>query len=172
MTRRLPTRTPDVLGTHLVSYLVVTDPVRGAVLLVAHRKAGLWLPPGGHVEPAEDPWQTVVRECREELGISAIAAPGQGPLPFFLTVNTTRGPGRHTDVCLWYLLVATAGQVAAAAGSAADAGAEFDAVRWLTPQQVRATPVETIDPHLHRFAAKLLACQVRAGGSAPPGWPR
>ncbi|MFE5112552.1 hypothetical protein [Streptomyces sp. NPDC056663] len=28
------------------------------MLLVAHRKAGLWLPAGGHVEPGEDPWRT------------------------------------------------------------------------------------------------------------------
>lgn len=32
----------------------------------------MWLPPGGHVEPGEDPWQTVVRECREELHIDAV----------------------------------------------------------------------------------------------------
>ncbi|MFG2951581.1 NUDIX domain-containing protein [Streptomyces adustus] len=45
------------------------------MLLVAHCKAGLWLPAGGHVEPGEDPWAAMVRECREELGIHATASP-------------------------------------------------------------------------------------------------
>lgn len=30
-----------------MSYFVVLDAERGELLLVAHRKAGLWLPPGG-----------------------------------------------------------------------------------------------------------------------------
>jgi hypothetical protein len=54
---------PDVPTMHLVSYLVALDEARGELLLVAHRTAGLWLPSGGHVEPMEDPWDTVLREC-------------------------------------------------------------------------------------------------------------
>ena len=49
------TRKPDVPPMHLVGYFVVLDEVRGEVLLVAHRKAGLWLPSGGHVEPGRGP---------------------------------------------------------------------------------------------------------------------
>ena len=45
----------------------VTD---GGVLLVNHINAGLWLPPGGHVEPDEHPAQTASREALEELGIA------------------------------------------------------------------------------------------------------
>ncbi|GAA3207368.1 hypothetical protein GCM10020256_02980 [Streptomyces thermocoprophilus] len=82
---------PDEPPMHLVSYFVVFDDRRGKLLLVDHRKAGLWLPPGGHVEPGEDPWSTVVRECREELGIPAQALPRTGRRPFFLTVTPTRG---------------------------------------------------------------------------------
>src|SRR5215211_8033491 len=59
---------PDAPATHLVSYFVVLDEQRRGLLLVAHRKAGLWLPTGGHVEPGAHPWDTVERECREELG--------------------------------------------------------------------------------------------------------
>ena len=40
-----------------------------ATLLHWHRKIGLWLPPGGHVEPGEDPVQAVLREALEETGI-------------------------------------------------------------------------------------------------------
>ncbi|MEV7246530.1 hypothetical protein AB0N92_35590 [Streptomyces sp. NPDC093248] len=48
-------RKPDVSATHLICYFVVRDDSRGRLLLVAHRKAGLWLPAGGHVEPGEGP---------------------------------------------------------------------------------------------------------------------
>jgi 8-oxo-dGTP diphosphatase len=37
----------------------------GRILLVDHVNAGLWLPPGGHVEPDEDPEVTARREARE-----------------------------------------------------------------------------------------------------------
>src|SRR5215475_6387184 len=59
---------PATPPKHLVSYFVVLD--EDAVLLVDHRNAGLWLPPGGHVEPGEHPRETVSREIREELNLS------------------------------------------------------------------------------------------------------
>ncbi len=43
--------------------------MRGATLLHWHRKVGLWLPPGGHIEPSEDPIQAARREALEETGI-------------------------------------------------------------------------------------------------------
>lgn len=41
----------------------------GRVLLHLHRKLGLWLPPGGHIEPDELPDGAAVREVLEETGI-------------------------------------------------------------------------------------------------------
>ena len=43
--------------------------MNGATLLHWHRKVGLWLPPGGHVEPNEDPMQAARREALEETRI-------------------------------------------------------------------------------------------------------
>lgn len=42
---------------------------RKQVLLHNHRKLGLWLPPGGHVEPNELPDAAAVREVLEEAGV-------------------------------------------------------------------------------------------------------
>lgn len=42
---------------------------RGKVLLHFHRKLGMWLPPGGHVEPGELPDDAAVREVLEETGV-------------------------------------------------------------------------------------------------------
>jgi 8-oxo-dGTP pyrophosphatase MutT (NUDIX family) len=143
------TQRPDVPPLHLVSYFVVVDEAHHRLLLVAHRKAGLWLPPGGHVEPGEDPWATVVRECHEELRIPATASTVVGERPFFLTVTRTRGQGAHTDVSLWYVIDAAADSITSYDER------EFSAVRWLTPQQVLGEPLRDLDPHMHRFTRKL-----------------
>lgn len=41
----------------------------GKVLLVHHRKLGMWLPVGGHVEKNELPEEALIREFREETGL-------------------------------------------------------------------------------------------------------
>jgi 8-oxo-dGTP pyrophosphatase MutT (NUDIX family) len=39
------------------------------VLLHPHRKLGIWLPPGGHIEPNELPDEAALREVEEESGL-------------------------------------------------------------------------------------------------------
>ena len=47
-----------------------------SVLLIEHAKLGWWMPPGGHIDPDEDPVQAVLREVREETGLECqIIAP-------------------------------------------------------------------------------------------------
>lgn len=41
----------------------------GGVLLHLHRKLGMWLPPGGHIEENELPDEAAVREVYEETGL-------------------------------------------------------------------------------------------------------
>lgn len=158
------TRRPNVPPMHLVSYFVALDETRKVLLLVAHRKAELWLPSGGHVEPGEDPWETVLRECREELHIPATASDGAGDRPFFLTITETRGPGRHTDVSLWCVLRADAESITSYDEE------EFAAIKWVTPQQVLEEPIDLLDPHMHRFAAKLVA-RLSERATRRPGGP-
>ena len=142
---------PDTPPKHLVVYFIPFDPARRCLLLGDHRKSGLWLPPGGHVEDGEDPRQAVIREAREELGIEAGAAEGR---PFFLTVTPTVGANSHLDVSLWFVLpVARDGT-----RIVADPG-EFKRVRWLDLAQRGGWPADTYDPEMRRFAAKLAAGQ-------------
>jgi 8-oxo-dGTP pyrophosphatase MutT (NUDIX family) len=143
------TAKPATPPMHLVSYFVVLDEARAQVMLVEHRKAGLWLPTGGHVEPGELPWDAVQRECQEELGIEATPSAVAGEQPFFLTVTDTRGPGQHTDVSLWHLIRSTPEAITWFSEE------EFSSIKWLSLQQVLDEPIETLDPHLHRFTAKL-----------------
>jgi 8-oxo-dGTP diphosphatase len=57
--------------------------VRGdATLLHWHRRLGQWMPPGGHIEPDEDPATAALREVLEETGLVCEIAPTSPNLPF------------------------------------------------------------------------------------------
>ncbi len=129
---------------HLVAYFMLFDPAARKVLLVDHKKAGLWLPNGGHVEPDEDPQMTVRREVREELGVEARFF---SSTPLFLTICPTVGAvAPHVDVSLWYVLVADSTQ------SLWFDEAEFHQIAWFALDKL---PLARSDPHLARFVAKL-----------------
>ncbi|MGR6316467.1 NUDIX domain-containing protein [Micromonospora soli] len=146
--RREKPRTPS---PHLVAYFLLHDETDGAVLLVDHRKAGMWLPTGGHVEPGEHPTATVRREVVEELCVPAAFSPLFGEHPAFVTVTGTVGApaDRHTDVSLWYVLSGSRDQQLAP-----DPG-EFRGARWWTPREVADAGPGTVEPHLLRMLAKL-----------------
>ena len=132
---------------HLVAYFLLYDAAQQKLLLVDHKKAGLWLPSGGHVEVDEPPETTVTREVLEELDTDASFLL---EAPLFLTVTTTVGTvAPHIDVSLWYVLRGDATQV-----PWFDAG-EFHQVAWFS---LDALPLDRCDPHLARFVAKLRSC--------------
>jgi 8-oxo-dGTP diphosphatase len=141
--RRVKPRTPS---PHLVSYFLLTDRPAGSVLLCDHRLSGLWLPPGGHVEPGEHPFATAGREAAEELGVAVEPDPAFGDRPFFLTMTETVGPPemRHVDVSLWFALTGRAGQ------SLHPDRREFTQVRWWTVAELRHASPGRFEPHLVR----------------------
>lgn len=154
--RRLAPRTPS---PHLVSYFLLIDHDQGKVLLVDHRKAGLWLPSGGHVEPGEHPVATVRREAQEELGIPAVFSPVTGELPMFVTVTETASlVHKHTDVSLWFVLSSGAGQ------PLKPDLREFREVRWWSRDQIRQADPGLFDPHMERMLAKFDRYQAVAVG--------
>lgn len=143
---------PDKPNIHLVSYFTVIDPCVNAFLLVDHKNAGLWLPPGGHVELNEHPKETVKREAWEELEIEAEFL-FEGPL--FLTVTRTVGSvgslgnsAHHTDVSLWYVL---RGNREKPLKFDVD---EFHQVQWFQQKEI---PYARTDPHMKRFINKLMS---------------
>lgn len=133
---------PDTPSPHLVSYFLLVD--GDHLLLVDHINAELWLPTGGHVEPGENPKETVVRELKEELGVSAEFIFER---PIFVTVSETVGKtSGHTDVSLWFVLK----------GHRKDRlrfdTSEFHTVSWFHRTEI---PLERTDPNLSRFVQKI-----------------
>ncbi len=59
--------TNDQLKKHFTaSALIIKD---DKVLLVHHKKMGVWLYPGGHVEGTETPDEALIREVKEETNL-------------------------------------------------------------------------------------------------------
>ncbi len=54
----------------------------GQTLLHWHKRLQQWMPPGGHLEPDEDPVIAVLREIREETGLDSEVIPLTPLLPF------------------------------------------------------------------------------------------
>ncbi len=95
---------------HFTASAIVFD-AKGRVLLVHHIKAGVWLYPGGHIDPNEDPAQAAVREVEEEPGVEVeiVAeerfrhhAVGVVASPFAILVmpvsDSRVGPHHHIDM--------------------------------------------------------------------------
>jgi 8-oxo-dGTP pyrophosphatase MutT (NUDIX family) len=144
--RRVKPATPP---RHLVSYVVPVDHADNSVLLVDHIKAGLWLPPGGHVEPDEHPVETARREVQEELGIVA-DGDGFDEQPVFLSVTRTIGiDAGHTDVSLWFVVDGSREQLLKPDHS------EFREARWWLPSELQAAGASRFDPHFMRFLSKI-----------------
>lgn len=83
---------------HLTASAVVLDRSRTATLLVLHRKVGLWLQPGGHLEPGDTTLgAAALREAVEETGVADLRL--VSPLPVHLDRHAAPcGAEHHLDV--------------------------------------------------------------------------
>ncbi|MBI3564572.1 MAG: NUDIX domain-containing protein [Elusimicrobia bacterium] len=111
----------------------------GKTLLLKHKKLGLWLPPGGHIDDGETPDQAALREVREETGLAAdFVVPTRGPDPAdgrveFLHppqhVQVEEIPGHNHHIDFIYYLRARPGAVRPGDGESAE-------WRWHGPEDL------------------------------------
>lgn len=97
------TRDEDALS-HICAYTLPYNPATRQVFLGHHKKAKLWLTPGGHIDQGETLAEAVVRELKEELGVKMALT--DVPTPFFASITDIDNPPqvcrRHYD--LWHLI--------------------------------------------------------------------
>ncbi len=142
--------------THAEGHLTVSGTVlhvrTGSVLLLRHRALGLWIPPGGHIEPSDDSLPAAAaREVCEETGICGkvlhpvcMSAGRQMALDFDVfpvPANARRGEAAHRHYNLRYVFL-------------------YDG-----PQEVSITPEESLDyrwyplddPYVRQLYARIFS---------------
>jgi len=86
---------------HVTASAIVVG--RRGVALHVHKRLGIWLQPGGHIDTGEEPAAAALRESVEELGL-AVAHPHDGPQ--LIHVDAHPGPRGHRHFDVRYLLLA------------------------------------------------------------------
>ena len=133
LTDSAPTITRDFTATTFVIH-------EDRTLLLHHRKLGMWLPPGGHIDPHELPDQAALREVREESGLE-VALLAQGdmlghvrvlPQPYCVLLEDISPGHQHIDL-IYFARVS--------GGALAPAEREARAARWYTWEELASPEI-------------------------------
>lgn len=139
--------------SHFCVYFLPYNVKDGTVLLVHHKKANLWIFPGGHIDEGETLLETLNREIDEELGMKNCFE--KRPSPILLSVkeieNTAYSCRVHHDI--WHLLPTD--------GSAFHVDpAEFYATKWVLIDEAK----KIVTDSANRKALEIVS-GLRAGSS-------
>ena len=148
--------------------------VRGdATLLHWHKRLGQWVPPGGHVEPDEEPAEAALREVREETGLvceivptagrHAFSRPQELAAPYTILLEDIPGPDEpHQHIDLIYFVRPL--------DSAAHGTVDDPTLRWVTEAELRENaPLDVGPPAVDGVSAPLKE-DVRELGLAAIAW--
>jgi 8-oxo-dGTP pyrophosphatase MutT (NUDIX family) len=132
---------------HFTASAFVLSPDRDALLLILHQKLGLWLQPGGHLEPEDG---DVVAAARRELGEEVGLADAELLDSEMLDIDVHRIPPssqpahRHFDVRFLFR----------AHDRRLTAQSDAVAARWVPLAEV---PSATSDASVQRAIARIIA---------------
>lgn len=116
--------------SHFCIYFLPYNPATRQVFIAHHKKSGLWISPGGHIDKGEILMQALSREIEEELGVRGKIK--EEVKPFLLTITPINREGHfckeHFDI--WYLIPTD--------GSEFNIDPrEFHETRWMTVAEAR-----------------------------------
>lgn len=130
----------------------------GSTLLLEQARLNMWLPPGGHLDPNEDPVQAVLREVAEETGLEcALLAESrfahesvqEVPIPFtIMLADVLEGGATLQHIDFVYVLRPVSDPAAVVPKSAKVSG-----WRWVPIGQVADLPTAPEIPALVKAAA-------------------
>jgi 8-oxo-dGTP pyrophosphatase MutT (NUDIX family) len=86
--------------THVTASAIVVG--RRGTVLHLHKRLGIWMQPGGHIDHGETPDMAARREATEELGLG-VSHPPDGPR--LIHVDVHEAAHGHTHLDLRYLLL-------------------------------------------------------------------
>jgi 8-oxo-dGTP pyrophosphatase MutT (NUDIX family) len=113
----------EALGlVHVTASAIVVSDAGDKVALHLHKRLGMWLQPGGHIDAGETPAQGALREAEEETGLPVRHENSDG---VFVHVDVHAGPKGHTHHDLRYVVRAPEVPMNPAEGESPDA-------RWFT----------------------------------------
>lgn len=131
---------------HITASAFVLSPERDALLLVHHRKLGLWLQPGGHVDGDDaDILAAARREVGEEVGLTSVELALEG----LFDVDVHAIPARAAEPAHEHFDVRV---LLAAPHRAFVASDEVLSARWVTARELAAIGT---DASVRRAATKV-----------------
>lgn len=123
-----------------VAAAVIVD-VQGRLLLVRKRGTGMFMQPGGKIEPGETPASALARELKEEVGLDL--DPAQFDYLGRFATDAANEAGHALDAEMF--LVVTQAPVVAAA--------EIEELAWVHPREMEGMPIA---PLVHDHALRFL----------------
>lgn len=90
--------------SHICVYFAGYDPIHKEIFIGHHKKSGLWLFNGGHLDQNESLIEALSREIKEEWGFSS---PSHIPSPSLLTITQIENPFKQkcqTHFDIWFFL--------------------------------------------------------------------
>lgn len=119
------------------------------LLLIKHKKLGLWLPVGGHIEDNETPDEAMIREAKEEVGLDiklmtdsdyfGVNEIKKCATPFYVNIHNV---GDHNHYCQFYICRTENSGIAINKK-------EILYFKWISEQSLRSFPCFG---NLHRLA--------------------
>ncbi len=121
--------------SHFCVYFAAYDPKSKQVFIGHHKKSGLWLFNGGHIDKGETMSKALRREINEEWGLDISMFEIKNPA--LLTITKINNPSkqtckRHYDI--WYFIKVDKDSFKPDADKVLE---EFYEINWLSPKRAR-----------------------------------